>query len=145
MDLPSTPEVKLRNAFPHKLPPHLQMLYQMYKKQKILHQNPWQQIGCMLSYRCRKLTLSAKEYLPKRLSNLEESTPTWNWSFHTCKRLTVQTHNRFWSEIPSSGHTQVMEVYCIGWNSWQIRSPGKHSYLLSYKVPILLEGYEQGH
>ena len=34
--------------------------------------------------------------------------------FYTCKRLTLQTHSRFWSEILSFGYTQVMEIYCPG-------------------------------
>ena len=80
-------------------------------KQKMPLQNHWQQIGYKLSYRCRKLT-----FLQRNIQETIkwESTATWNWSLHACKRLTVQTHNRFWSEIPSSGHTQVLEVYCIG-------------------------------
>ena len=40
MDAPSTPEVTLMHAYQHTLPPHSQMLYQMYQKQNILHQNP---------------------------------------------------------------------------------------------------------
>ena len=138
----STPEVKIVHAYQHTLAPHSQMLYQMYQEQKMLHQNPSLQIGWKLYFRCRKLSLSAKEY--QKIVKWE-STATWNWSLCTCKRLTVQTHIRSWSEIPSSGHTYVLEVYCIGWGSWQTRSPGKYPCILSYKAPVLLEGYEQGH
>ena len=40
---------------------HMQS-YQMFQRQEILHQKPSQLIGYKLSCRCRKLTLSAKEY-----------------------------------------------------------------------------------
>ena len=60
MDLHSIPEIKIVNMYHWTLSPHSQMLSQMYQKQKILHQNPWQQIGCKLSCRCRKWPLLQK-------------------------------------------------------------------------------------
>ena len=108
--------------------PHHKMLYQMYQTQKILHQNPWQVIVASSPTDaenwpfCKRISKKfIKWEAPQHKTDL----------FTPCKRLTVQTCNVFWSEIPSSGHTQVLEVYCIGWNSWLTRSPGKHPYLLS--------------
>ena len=40
MDPPLTPEVKLPNASPSILPPHSQILCQMFQKYQIPHQNP---------------------------------------------------------------------------------------------------------
>ena len=68
MDLHSIPEIELVNIYHQTFPPHSLMLSQVYQKQRILHQNPWQQIGCKLSCRCRKLTPSTKR-LSKGLSN----------------------------------------------------------------------------
>ena len=49
--------------------------------------------------------------ISKRLSNGKAPHET---DLFTHVRGLLYKHNGFWSEIPSSGHTQVMEVYCIG-------------------------------
>ena len=45
-------------------------------------------------------------------------------------------------KIPFFGYTQGMEIHSFGRGSQQTQSPGNHLHLLSYKMPVLLEGYE---
>ena len=63
MDLLIIPEATLTNAFLWTLPPHSQISHQKFQKQQILHLKPSHQTGYKLSFRCRKLTLSATECL----------------------------------------------------------------------------------
>ena len=57
----------------------------------------------------------------------------------------IQAHHRFRSEVSCSSHTQIMEVNSSSGSPWQVRTSGKHLYLLLDKASILLEGNEQRH
>ena len=98
---------------------------------------PYQMINVKKYSRCRRwihfVNASPNAYQIVRYQ-------TWCQTIHTCKGITIQTHQGCKSEIYDTHHTKSLEVYGTSRSAWQTLTPRSILYILSHQMTILLEG-----